>query len=593
MKVRLQIVATPDLAFPFEHGSPVVRIGRDPACELSLQGEASRSVSWQHARLDLTTAGASVTDLQSSNGTLVNGQRIDGTAPVRVGDRIQLGFTGPTMTVVELDLVPAVPAARPAAPIAPPVVAADRSATPLYLGIGGALAAACLLVLVGFVIFRPKDDGPQALKGEPPSTQQTQPGPSSTRPASPPTKPDPAPPPTPPPPIQVGQFDKPPKSPPSVLLRLVLEGPERNKTWIPLKPNDPVPALTTLVSLPGYRSTILLDTHVQLTLWGDLPQFNPSSAVRESAVELQFPGPGIDLDFTLDRGRVHLATSKDKDAAQVQIRFMGETWKLALPRGSEVCVERIAVSRRGDVREVVGLFTKGTANLKTTAKEYTLPDRSYIFWESGARQVSGPNQLPAGQPDWWTMKLEFKTAAAQDARDALIEWEKTITREPDKVVSNILTGTQESAWATDRTLGTLFLGALEEIELLVVRLLESRHREVRVCAADVLGHWLARSREHQAEFLQFLRRGRYASDVADLIVRLLHDPPEMTAPQLADYKRELLAYLEHTAFLVRELAHQQLCVLVPEGINIKYEASGEPPQRLPAVEQWKKLISAG
>ena len=62
-------------------------IGRDPHCDLMI-GE--RSVSRQHAKFDRTSDGFMITDLDSTNGTCVNGVRIT-SQELRSGDRIRIG----------------------------------------------------------------------------------------------------------------------------------------------------------------------------------------------------------------------------------------------------------------------------------------------------------------------------------------------------------------------------------------------------------------------------------------------------------------------------------------------------------------------
>ncbi len=62
-------------------------IGRNPQSHIPLP---SPQVSWQHARIDRTPQGDVLTDLQSTNGTFVNGQRIT-VHPLRQGDTIQIG----------------------------------------------------------------------------------------------------------------------------------------------------------------------------------------------------------------------------------------------------------------------------------------------------------------------------------------------------------------------------------------------------------------------------------------------------------------------------------------------------------------------
>src|SRR5437773_12164255 len=116
MKIRLQITQSPGDSFTVEHAGPSLRLGRDPESELALGGETSQNVSWNHARIELTPAGAFLTDLNSTNGTFLNDKRISGRTPFKLGDQIQLGHTGPMLKVVDLELAPA-----EAASVLPPV----------------------------------------------------------------------------------------------------------------------------------------------------------------------------------------------------------------------------------------------------------------------------------------------------------------------------------------------------------------------------------------------------------------------------------------------------------------------------------------
>src|SRR5262249_20059216 len=74
-----------------------------PDCELTLP-EDTDQVSRRHAQIELTSQGAFVTDLGSSNGTFVNEQRLTRRTSVQAGSRIQLGHTGPVLEVREVEL---------------------------------------------------------------------------------------------------------------------------------------------------------------------------------------------------------------------------------------------------------------------------------------------------------------------------------------------------------------------------------------------------------------------------------------------------------------------------------------------------------
>lgn len=83
----------PDAGFPLPPSDIV--LGRDPSCDLVL--DAYSSVSRRHAaiRVDRSHNQWIIQDLNSSNGTFVNGQRIQGESVLNDRDRIRLGTDGP------------------------------------------------------------------------------------------------------------------------------------------------------------------------------------------------------------------------------------------------------------------------------------------------------------------------------------------------------------------------------------------------------------------------------------------------------------------------------------------------------------------
>ena len=63
-------------------------IGRDASCDLAI---ADMTVSRLHAQLERTADGWLISDLESTNGTRVNGWRVRGKVPVRAGDLVSFG----------------------------------------------------------------------------------------------------------------------------------------------------------------------------------------------------------------------------------------------------------------------------------------------------------------------------------------------------------------------------------------------------------------------------------------------------------------------------------------------------------------------
>ncbi|MDD1058680.1 DUF1707 domain-containing protein [Streptomyces cocklensis] len=84
---RYRVRRLPVLALP-PAGSQTLVIGRAPGSGLRLSHE---TVSRSHAVLTCAADGWSLRDLSSLNGTLVNGRRLVGQAPVRPGDWVAFG----------------------------------------------------------------------------------------------------------------------------------------------------------------------------------------------------------------------------------------------------------------------------------------------------------------------------------------------------------------------------------------------------------------------------------------------------------------------------------------------------------------------
>ena len=112
-------------------------VGRNASCQLSLDDPL---VSRRHALLVVAGEEVTVEDLQSRNGVLVNGQRIQGRVRLQGGDRILIGAQEMTLVAAEVSphalanrqtraanlTLPKVPVAAPASPdprtFAPPAL---------------------------------------------------------------------------------------------------------------------------------------------------------------------------------------------------------------------------------------------------------------------------------------------------------------------------------------------------------------------------------------------------------------------------------------------------------------------------------------
>lgn len=153
MSDAAMLFVPPQPPLRLEPGREVV-IGRSAECELRLpSGEASR----RHAIVGWRGANAVVRDLGSTNGTLVNGAKIDGERELEPGDRIEIGgfaisycrvdasFAAPEAVASDRTIVAFAPLAKPAAS----ALKGDLAKIPLFavlqmLEMGG--QSGCLVV---------------------------------------------------------------------------------------------------------------------------------------------------------------------------------------------------------------------------------------------------------------------------------------------------------------------------------------------------------------------------------------------------------------------------------------------------------------
>lgn len=121
---------------------PMIRLGRDPSCEVAFDPEQDDKVSSAHAQILMTPTGQILlSDLNSSNGTFLGEAQVTSPTPIASGTAITLGDGGP---VIEFHLVPV--AAPQATPAPPP------SAPPQPKGGKNKLIIGCVIIALVLVI---------------------------------------------------------------------------------------------------------------------------------------------------------------------------------------------------------------------------------------------------------------------------------------------------------------------------------------------------------------------------------------------------------------------------------------------------------
>jgi hypothetical protein len=416
--------------------------------------------------------------------------------------------------------------------------------------------------------------------------------------------------------VEVGTYHGSPlKGLPSVLVARQ----RGRETWARVEANKPVFVADSLVSLPGYASELHAATGVHLLLWGTLPEFNVDNPfcpyLYESAVTLH-QTRDFDLEFTLERGRVYVASHKDKPA-RVRMHFLKEVWDLTLhERDTEVVIELVrtgtADSNRQEGEEPRADTTlyvlKGKADLKADPfhefANLTGPTGpALVTWDNGAAVAKGPHTVEKA------IGLLARDAppakdAAKEMLTALDQVDGRLTRK-QAVDAALAEGAGTAKRPQERVLCTYCLGAVDAVSNLLDRLAgeDAQDGAVREAAIFALRRWTSRGPEADRTLYTptkgdrpadgLLLKKNYKASEAEVIVALLHDFSNVDRKRKETF--ELLAdHLSHPKIAVRELAYFHLRRLAHSVQDAPaYDAAWDAERRDKAAKEWKELIAAG
>jgi hypothetical protein len=415
--------------------------------------------------------------------------------------------------------------------------------------------------------------------------------------------------------VAVGSYVVLPEWGPSVLLERRGEGYPQAR----LRPEARLMTSHTLLCLPGYRAHLQLDSGVQLTLWGNVPEFcTVPPLLLESAVALKAADSAdVDLDLVLVRGRIHLANTKKSGPARIRLRFLRDTWEITLADGSSEVAAELWGALLPPLEDgasatrplTLGLFTKGTVALKPApgAPIVDLPDRTRLS------KVNEPNaslhrSVMAEPPDWWSQPPDIKQARIADVMLSLKDWEERL-RQPGDLMNEIFRGCEsrqpnrprdQKVDPTFRSIGAYFLGAFDGEGIpLVVRLLEDPdHAEVRRGAAHSLRAWLARDPRHEDSLKKILRARIEPQQSAAEVWRLLYPFPEDTVTKREKWSRQsqdLLILMGDGNIALRDLAAWHLRELAREaGVSDlpAFDPGAPEDSRRQVVAAWKRMLAA-
>ena len=373
---------------------------------------------------------------------------------------------------------------------------------------------------------------------------------------------------------------------------------ERNQpTWKRLPPEKSrVFATDQLLMLPGYRGEIRFDSGVHLVLWGSLPELAKLSIpVLESQVTINSQ-PGVDLDLSLERGRVLLSNHKPAGPALVRIRFGEEVWDVTLhDANSEVGLELLgtcvpysnAPASNEPETDVALLVLKGEASFKVRNEEFLLQPSTIVTWDSVLGAASKPRQVPR-LPEWYLSKnLPTSPPSAREANQLLENLSRiSTTKTLDVALGECLHANEVAT----RVLAVRCLAALGDVSALVSALNDEKRPEMRSTAVEGLRHVLwPQLPAATNEFDRIAKEKNYTDKQIVTIRQLLQG---FGGQQWAEpaVQTTVVDYLLHDKLLIRQLAYSLLVRRYPDGQRIGYDAGADLRKRERACEEWKTLV---
>jgi hypothetical protein len=371
------------------------------------------------------------------------------------------------------------------------------------------------------------------------------------------------------------------------------------ETWKRVAKDGRVVTATPLLSLPGCASDLRIDSGVVLSLRGSLIDLSPDFPVLQSAVMLHVPETGVDLDCTVQTGRLVVANAKPVGEAHVRLRFLKQVWDLTLRDGQSAAALELASvylpgtpfyhDRNGEgPTSFVNLYAlRGQVDLKIRYQVFSLPIPSLYEWNDMGAATRGA--LPLQQPPRWFTDPSFpKTPRGQDLQTALEDLSAQMGKKPVEVVLLEARGQLKR-----REMAILCAGAIDDLGGLADALADEKDDAGREAAVFALRSWCSREADHDAKMYLFLcdRKG-YTKTQAEMVMELLH-LFSRDALDKPDTYEKLIANLRHEKLAIRYLSYWHLIRLVPAGRDIKYNPAGDTEARERGHDKWKKLIPDG
>jgi hypothetical protein len=367
--------------------------------------------------------------------------------------------------------------------------------------------------------------------------------------------------------------------------------------WESVAAKSDVPADRLLVALFGAELQSA-NGAVDVKLVADVGQRGPFPVLEAAA---RFHASTSDLEVTLERGIMVLVNKKKAGAAKVRLKARGEVFDVVLSEPNA----RLGV-------EVYGRHVPGPPNLSNpkldnpvtnvlffalareavvSAEKYSTrlqapPGNALLLWDSVTRttEVRRFEKLPDyAKPFDEKERKQF---------ELLCHCTHALAEKPGET-GKTLEALVLSKEPGPRKVAVVALGALDDLPRLLQVLNSSDSADARDMAVLVMRNWLGRTSGQSILLYDHLtKKENYTPTQAKNLLYLFNGIEEERLKQPATYDT-LIGGLNHSKMPMRELARWHLVRLVPDGKSIAYDAAAAEPQRMQAIEAWRRLVPEG
>ena len=382
---------------------------------------------------------------------------------------------------------------------------------------------------------------------------------------------------------------------------------------------------------------------------GNLPEYSVKDPLMDSLLEasvILYAAPaGIDLDLTMERGRIYLTNLKENKPAVVRLRFLDQVWDLTLKEEAEVGIDLIkkyvntsTFSKEEPRTDVAFYVMQGKVSVLINGyhkRELEAPPGTALMqWDSDTDEPPTPMRVPA-LPLIWSRQppnrvlaqhmkflsdilekakpedaprikadIDFTRGQLKRTQDLRVALEESDLRNDAKSLDVALEEERENPKPDRRHLAIFALGAVGDLDKLLKSLADSdpEHALERDEAVYVLRHYANSGLEASRRLFQDdnvkksgLLVDKYGEKVGEKVFDLLHD---FKPKDLADAYGYLANSLKSDKLALRQLAFWHLLrlsvgVKLPPLALMYNPADPSKANRDEAANAWQKLVETG